>query len=704
MLGSGDLLASPPMPNLMRTLRLLLCVCFVAVLLPLGINAATTQASSLRLGTAWYPEQWPESRWDADLTLMQQAHINVVRVGEFAWSTMEPSEGHYNFGWLDRAIALAGKHGIAVVLGTPTAAPPAWLTTRYPDTLRIDEDGHRLEHGNRKQFSCTSPRYRAFAARIAHEMAVHYGHNPNVIGWQLDNEIGAPTFDPSAKQQWHTWLAHKYGTIARLNHLWTTAYWSQTYDSFDEVPLHSSKENPALLLDYMHFMTDTWASYLQNQIDAMRPVIDRRQFITTNTMGWYQAFNHYAIHKDLDIAAWDDYFGNGRPDAARNGLLHDLVRGFKQKNFWLMETQPAFVNWGPINVALLPGVTREMAWQAVGHGADAVLYWQWRSDLNGQEEYHGTLVGADGLPVPVYSEIQRLGHDFELTSSALARTSPHSRVAILQSYDSHWAIDFQKHSALFNYENAVLDFYRAASPIAQSIDVVAPNADLSRYAIVFAPSLNVISDSLARHLLAYVQGGGHLVLGTRSGMKDQFNALNPQRQPGPLAAALGAHVEQFYALPPDEPPAALEGSLGSGSATIWAEVLKTDSPSARVLLNYGPNDNGWLAGHPAAVESTVGKGTLTYIGALLGPELMQSTVSRMLSQAGISPILPDLPAGVELMQRSAEGRPPVWILINHTSVAQQITLPHSMHNLLASHAAETSHLDIAAHDVAVLTE
>jgi beta-galactosidase len=690
----------------MRSIRLLLCALLAASLSPLAFAASSassdaaataTASDHIRLGTAWYPEQWPESRWDKDLALMEQAHINVVRVGEFAWSTMEPSEGHYSFGWLDRAIALAAKHDIAVVLGTPTAAPPDWLTTKYPDTLRVEEDGHRAEHGNRKQFSCTSPRYRIFAARIAHQMALHYGHNPNVIGWQLDNEVGAPTFDPSAQQQWHAWLAHKYGTIANLNRLWTTAYWSQTYDSFNEVPLRSTHENPALLLDYQHFMTDTWVSYLQNQIDAMRPVIDARQFITTNTMGWYNAFDHYAIHRNLNIAAWDDYFGNGRPDAARNGFLHDLVRGFKQKNFWLMETQPAFVNWAPINVALPPGVTREMAWQAIGHGADAVLYWQWRSDLNGQEEYHGTLVGADGLPVPVY---------LDLTSSALVGTSPHSRVAILQSYDSHWAIGFQRHSSLFHYQDAVLDFYRAASPIAQSIDVISPHADLSKYAVVFAPALNVIGDALAKHLLAYVQNGGHLVLGTRSGMKDQFNALNPQRQPGPLAAALGAHVEQFYALSPSDPPPALSGELGSGTASIWAEVLHTDSPSAHVVLSYGPGttgDNGWLAGHPAAVESTYGKGTITYIGALLGSSLMQSAVAHELQEAGISPILPGLPDGVELMQRSASGRDPVWILINHTSTAQQVSLPQPMHNLLEPDAAETSHLDLAAHDVAVLT-
>ncbi|GGG84248.1 beta-galactosidase [Edaphobacter dinghuensis] len=699
MLVSNDLIFSGAS---LRLISRILCV----LLLCAHLYAQNLSPSPLRLGTAWYPEQWPESRWNIDLTLMEQAHINVARVGEFAWSTMEPSEGHYNFAWLDRAIALAAQHHIAVVIGTPTAAPPAWLTTKYPDTLRIEEDGHRAEHGNREQFSCTSPRYRIFAARIAREMARRYGHNPNVIGWQIDNEIGAPTFDSFAKAQWHLWLAHKYKTIANLNNLWTTTYWSQTYDNFNQIPFHSRNENPALLLDYKHFVTDTWISYVQNQINAIRPFSSSHQFITTNTMHWNNTFDHYALHRNLDIAAWDNYFPDGQLDPVLNAAEHDLVRGYKQRNFWLMETQPSFVNWGPINAPLAQGVVREMAWQAVGHGADAVLYWQWRSALNGQEQYHGTLLGADGLPVPVYREVQQIGSEFALASNALAGTSPHSRVAILQSYDSHWAIDFQRHSKLFDYDEAVLDIYRAASPVAQSIDIISPDADLSSYAVVFAPALNVISNALAQHLLSYVQQGGHLVIGPRSGMKDQFDALNTQRQPGPLAAALGAHVEQYYALDPKDPAPRVSGELGSGTVSVWAEVLTPDTPGARVLLTYGSDatgSNGWLAGHPAAVENTVDKGTLTYIGAMLDRTLTASAVDQILTSAGVHPILPNLASGVELMQRSASGRPPVWILINHTTSSKQIPLPATVQNLLVPQTVATT-LELAPHGVAVLTE
>jgi beta-galactosidase len=685
--------------TLLRTVLLLFAIAACAT--AAGIAQPPDPAAPLLLGASWYPEQWPEQRWEADLELMQQAHMHVVRVGEFAWSTMEPSEGRFEFAWLDRAIALAAKHHIAIVLGTPTASPPAWLTSKYPETLRVDEDGRRAEHGNRQHFSFTNPRYRQFTARIALEMAKRYGHNSNVLGWQLDNELAAPSFDESAKQQFHQWLQHKYGTIAELNRRWTTAYWSQTYDTFDQIPVRSKGENPALLLDWKRFVTDTWISYLQAQIDAIRPNADPRQFITTNTMHWNNGYDHYLLHKNLDIAAWDDYFPDGHLNPILNAAEHDLVRGYKQKNFWLIETQPDFVNWGAVNASLPPGVTREMAWQAVGHGADAVLYWQWRSALNGQEQYHGSVLGADGLPNPIYAEIQQFGAELERASPVLAGTNLHANVAILQSYDSHWAIDFQKHTQKFDYVTQITDLYRAIQPVAQTIDIISPNAPLAPYKIVFAPALNVLSEDVAKNLLDYVQQGGHLVLGPRSGMKDFDDALQIDRQPGPLVAALGGHVEQYYAL---DKPIPITSPAASGMATVWAEQLAPNAPDTKVLMTYasGTGSNGWLAGKPAAITHAYGKGTITYIGATLDPKLMRATVDPMLHEAGVQPLLKNIPEGVEVNVRSVAGGKPVFIVINHTDSTKPIPLPRTMHNVLTGSEAVT--IELKAHDVVILTE
>lgn len=680
-----------------------LAVMAAAMMTPLTFSQATNYAATnyaneppILLGASWYPEQWPESQWDADLSLMEAAHIHVCRVGEFAWSTMEPTEGQYNFDWLERAIALAAKHHIAIVLGTPTAAPPAWLTEKYPETLRIDENGVRDEHGNRQQFSIADKKYRELAHDIAQRIAERFGHNPNVVGWQLDNEYANTSFDPEAKAQFHAWLKQKYGTIANLNHHWGTAYWSQSYNDFDQIPVREDNENPALLLDWKRFVSDTWKSYSENQISAIRPYADPRQFITTNTMGWFDGFDEYAVHSVLDIASWDDYIDSDTYDYDANGAAHDLTRGYKRKNFWVMETEPAFVNWRQTNTALQKGQVRDIAWQAIGHGAETVEYWQWRANPNGQEQYHGVLVGIDGKPAPVYAEIQQVGDEFDKAGPALAGTSPHAQVAIVESYDSRWAIEFQKHSEKFNPVTELIAFYRPLRDQAQSVDIVSPDAPLDGYKIVEAPALNVLPQNIAVRLIAYVKQGGHLVLGPRSGMKDEYDALNPQRQPGPLVDLLGGSVTQFYALDTNVP---VSGDLGSGTANVWAETLTATSPETKVLMRYGAA-NGWLDGQPAMLERHMGEGTITYIGAWLDPQLMSTLTTSWLHQADVQPIVPNTPDGVEVCERSGDGKT-VLILINHSTESQQVTLPSEMTDLLADRGRVSS-VELQKYGVAVL--
>jgi beta-galactosidase len=654
-------------------------------------------APPLLLGVAWYPEQWPEAQWDHDLALMQAAHVHLVRIGEFAWSRMEPREGVYDFGWLDRAIAAAARHHIVVVLGTPTAAPPAWLTQKYPDTLRASEDGVRDAHGNRQQFSFASTRYRRFAHDIAEQMARRFGHNPDVVGWQLDNEYAADSFDPDAKAQFHAWLQHRYGGIGVLNRRWATAYWSQTYDNFEQIPVRADHENPALLLDWKRFVTDTWRSYSVNQIEAIRPHADPRQFITTNTMGWFDGFDAYTVHQVLDMAAWDDYVDAGEDyDWVDNAARHDLARGYKRRNFWVMETQPGFVNWHETNVTLRKGVVRDMAWQAVGHGADAVEYWQWRAAPNGQEEYHGTLLGADGTPVPVYREIQQVGAEFARAGAVLAGTTPHAEVAVINDFDSRWAINFQRHAADFDPVAELKVFYRPLRAQAQVVDVISVHAPLDGYKLVIAPALNVLTDAEAAQLNAYVEQGGHLVLGPRSGMKNADNGLQPQRQPGPLASVLGGRAAQFYALDKAVPVA---GEAGQGSATTWAEQLQAQSPQTQVVLRYGKS-NGWLDDQPAVLTRRVGKGSITYVGAWLDDDLLDRLTASWLQVADIHPPLPGAPQDVEVCVRG-DARHQVVILINHAAAARRVSLPSSMWPVLAKGAA-SNEVSLEPYGVAVL--
>ena len=617
------------------------------------------------------------------------------------------TEGHYDLDWLDRAIALAAKHHIAVVLGTPTDAPPAWLTQKYPETLGMNADGHWRQHGERRQFNYASPRYRQLCALIVAQLARRFGHNPNVLGWQIGNEYSDESFDPATRAQFQQFLRDKYKTLDNLNHHWATAYWSQTYTTWDQIPMQDAHENPGLLLEHKHFVTATWRSFQKNQIDVLRPLILPTQFITTNIGGlaWSDNWDHYAITADLDLASWDDYVGQGHLDAPKNAMLNDFVRGWKRQNFWVMETEPGSVNWAPINNALWPGETRALAWQTIGHGADAVLYWQWRSALNGQEQYHGAIVGPDGTPLPIYDEIAKLGRDLELTRAALAGTSPHAEIAILHDYDSRWAIDYQLFTRDYDQEQVLLRFYTPLQWIAESasqaIDIVDPTqtGDLNGYKLLVAPSLNVIDDALASKLLAYVQQGGHLLLGPRSGMKDEFDSLNPERQPGPLVPALGGRVEQYYAL--DQP---VKIADTSSSADIWAELLSTSSPETTIDFRYGSGD-GWLEGKPAMITRPVGKGSITYLGTLPDQVLMRELLARSAKDAGVAAVSAELPKDVEICLRSSAAHH-LAILINHANTPVQAIVNGSYRAILQSTKVTRDHnqtaVELPAQGVAVL--
>lgn len=671
-----------------------------AILLPFAPLFAQTHsqpaAPPLLLGTAWYPEQWPESRWEADLALMEQAGIHFVRVGEFAWSRMEPEEGHYELDWLDHAVAAAARHHIATVIGTPTAAPPAWLTKKYPETLRTLEDGRKAEHGNRQQFNWANAKYRELARKIAEQLAKRFGHNPNVVGWQIDNEYAEVSFDPETQTQFQQWLKAHYGTLDNLNARWTTEYWSEAYTSWDQIPIQTGYGNPGLLLNWMRFVSDTWRDYQRNQLDAIRANAEPRQFITTNMMGWFDGYDHYTVSQDLDLAAWDDYVGEGHLDPVRNGAAHDLTRGFKRKNFWVMETQPGAVNWAAINNFLDKGEVRAMAWHDIGHGADAVSYWQWRSALNGQEQYHGVLVGPDGTPVPLYNEIAQLGKEFEKAGPVLAGTSVRSEVAILHSFESRWAINWQRHNKSYDPVEEILSYYGPLRSVAQSIDIVPPTAPLDGYKLVVAPGLNVLSQDAAENLTAYVRGGGHLVLGQRSAMKDSDNSLQIERQPGPLASLLGGRVEQYYAL---TAPVSVDGKWGVGETKLWAESLSANAPDVEVLARYGKS-NGWLDGQPAAITRKVGKGRITYIGAWPDFTMMGEAAKWMTSVSGVSPALANVPEGIEVSVRSGPaGR--VYVLINFSKEARKITLPATMNEVLSG--ASVASVDLPQYGVAVLT-
>ena len=659
---------------------------------------ASAAAGPLEYGTAWYPEQWPEAAWDADLKLMHDAGFTFVRVAEFAWSTIEPAESRYEWAWLDRAIARAHAHDLKTVLGTPTAAPPAWMTTKYPEILLVEQNGDVGRHGGRRHFSVGSALYRQKAAQIAAAMAERYGRDTSVIGFQIDNEYGCATFDDVMRRRFQDWLQAKYTTIDHFNAVYHGVQWSLAYTDWAEVPIPDGRDSPSLYLDWLRFFSEQWRDYQQVQIDAIRPHLPPQKFITTNYTGRYDNFDFGLTAQPLDLVAWDWYFPGARVDPAEGGFLHDMNRGFLDRNFWVMETAPGNTNWADRNYIMPKGEVRAMAWQAVAHGADGYAFWTWRPALGGVEQLHGALTDAGGRPQPVYAEAAQIGTEFARVRSAIAGSVPIADTAILHDFPSRWALKRQPMTIDFDPFVLFTDFYRAIKPAVAGIAVLRAPQNLARYTLVIAPSPHVISAVDAKALDDYVRGGGHLVLGPRSGVKDPSNALFMPGAPGPLASLIGAHIDQTH-VPPE--PIIVAGELGSGRVQKWAERIAIDAPDVTILLRY-PASSDWLDSAPAVISRRVGRGRVTYVGAWLDDPAMARVLAWCAAAAGAAPLLANLPDSVEATARETGNRR-LHILINWAKEARSVILPMPFSNLIGG-SAPVSQLTLAPYGVAVLSK
>jgi beta-galactosidase len=657
----------------------------------LRTSKATPAPPPLILGAAWYPEQWPESRWNADLELMGKAHMHVVRIGEFAWTALEPAEGKYDLDWLERAIDLAGQHGINVILGTPSAAPPVWMATRYPDVLITESNGNQYTGSTRNRYNWNSDRYKRFVRETDERLSKRFGHNPYVIGWQIDNEYSSQSYDSNTQAQFHAWLQHRYGAIDKLNAAWTTAYDNQTYSGFDQIPLvnGTTDNNPGLWLDSKRFISDSLRAYQRVQIDAIRKYADSRQKITNNMMRFYGLFDSYTVGQDLDIIGLDNPQVSGTFNPIQMAPAQDLIRGIKDRNYWIMETTAGPRGGGNASVQLDKGAMRDSVWADIGLGADLVSYWQWCDALNGGEQNHGAIVDVDGKPDPIYAEWAQIGIEFEKAGPALEGTRVESSVAILHSYPSLWTIDWQKMNPQYDAIEALMSYYTPLHELGYTVDIVPPDRDLSKFKLVIAPALNVLTQAEADNLERYVKQGGHLVLGQRSAMKDEHNSRWPQRQPGPLASLLGARVEQYTAL---NEPVDATGTWGESKDQLFAEQLTPEASDVEVLMRYHAS-RAWFDGQPAAVTRKIGNGSFTYVGVWLDQAGMKRAAQWMLDESNLKPDVFPVPKGVDVYKRTGQDHD-VYIVGNTSHAAQTIALPKSMKDILTDQTVHSIKLPV----------
>ena len=454
------------------------------------------------LGVCYYPEQWDETLWADDAARMAEIGLTWVRIGEFAWSRMEPQPDQYDWGWLDRAIATLGAQGLKVVLGTPTATPPRWMLDRHPDMLAVDAKGQTRGFGSRRHYDFSHQGYRAECAKIVTQLAVRYGKNPHVCAWQTDNEYACHntvhSYSPAARTAFQNWLAQRYQSIDALNRAWGNVFWSMEYASFDQVALPNltvTEANPAHTLAFRRFASDEVVSFNKLQTDILRK--HSTAPISHNYMGQVTDFDHFATGADLDIAAWDAYpigFLSDRVQASpadkrhflRQGdpdfqaFHHDLYRAVGGGRWWVMEQQPGPVNWAPWNPDPLPGMARLWAWEAFAHGAEAVCYFRWRQAPFAQEAMHAGLLRPDSAPAPAFAEAALVARELAEMPD-VAQTQ--AKVGLVFDYASDWAWATQPQGRDFSYFGLVFDMYRGLRRLGLDVDILPPDtADLSGYA------------------------------------------------------------------------------------------------------------------------------------------------------------------------------------------------------------------------------
>lgn len=643
----------------------------------------------MKFGVCYYPEHWDPSRWKMDAKMMRQAGISIVRIAEFAWALMEPQEGHFEWHWLDEAVDILSAEGLDVVLGTPTATPPAWLVRAHPEILPVDEHGARREFGSRRHYCPTSPVYRDYSRRIVSAMAERYGNHPGVTAWQIDNEFGdhetGRCYCPACAEAFRNWLRQKYCTLDALNQAWGNVFWSQIYTAWDQIepPIRTvTVANPSHTLDYDRFSSTSFEEFQQQQVDILREVSPDRR-LTTNFMGTYAELDYQRLQKPLDFISWDSYptgqmdmLGDGlyfpwdqRPtfaydvgDPYISGLGSDLTRSLKRQPYWIMEQQIGQINWANYNPGIRPGTMRLWAWHALASGAEAIVYFRWRACLYAQEQYHSGLLNHDASPAQGYRELVEMQSE-RADMDAWSEHPFTASAAILIDYADLWALQSQPHNRDYQYWRVIFRYYRAMQSLGLAVDLVAPTDDLTRYSLVIAPALLIGSGEKAKALTAYVSHGGTLLMGVRSGFKTPSSMATDQPLPGAYRTLTGAVVADWHSLPPGvgfNVKSAIEGL--DGQIGTWMEQLLPDA-DVETLAQY---TEGPFAGQAALTRHEVGKGKVWSMGWLPSHAQTRALLLSLCHNSGIQPVM-DLPDGVIVSRRGDD-----LLLLNFTDQSQTV--------------------------------
>ncbi|GLQ17124.1 beta-galactosidase [Maritalea porphyrae] len=595
----------------------------------------------LELGVCYYPEQWPEEMWADDARKMVELGLKWVRIAEFTWSLVEPSEGEFNWGWLDRAVKVLGDAGLQVVMCTPTAAPPKWLVDKHPEILPVDESGNVRKFGARRHYCFSSDIYREHAVRIARAFAQRYGQNPYVHAWQIDNEYGDHntiySYSAAAQSAFQQWLAGRYESIEALNKAWGTVFWGMAYKSFSQIELPNGlveEPSPTHLLDFYRFSSDQVVRFNKAQVDVLRELSPGRP-VTHNFMGHNTDFDHYKVGEDIDFASWDSYpmgalvyAGMSDDDKARllrvgipdqPAFNNDLYRQVGRGKAWIMEQQPGPVNWAKHNQAPQDGMVRLWTWLAFAHGVDVVCYFRWRQSKFAQEQFHAGLLLPNSEPDRAYLEVA------QITKEMAALPEPGERqkaqVALVLDYTSRWAAETLPQGADYSSARVAMDWYSALSARGLDLDIVGPHSDLAGYQLVIVPDMVVDNPDFVEKLTAC---DAKVYLGARTGSKTADMHIPDNLPPGSFSQLVNVQVNRVESLPSYAGDRVRIGDI-HGPVGNWREhIVTSENVIAHFMSDYRDND-----------PALVGNDKCWYGATHFTPDLLAEVVERLAGWAGV---------------------------------------------------------------------
>ncbi|WP_066172712.1 beta-galactosidase [Bacillus marinisedimentorum] len=654
-----------------------------------------------QLGVCYYPEHWPEDLWADDFKRMIELGFSTIRIGEFAWSVFEPVEGEFHFELFDRAIDLAHQYGLKVVLGTPTATPPAWLTHKHPEVLNVSQQGVQYQHGQRRHYNYNSEVYKKFTERIVREMASHYKNHPAVIGWQIDNELNCETnvfYSEADHHAFRIWAKEKYETLDKLNEAWGTVFWNQTYTDWEQIkltgPTISDSPNPHHSLDEKRFFSDSAISYAKLQNNIIRELAPH-QWVTTN--GMFGHLNNHKMTEDLlDFFAYDSYpnFSTIYPDTGEKPLLDrkwswnlSNVRSISP-SFAVFEQQSGPGGW--VNrmeqPSPKPGQMRLWTYQSIAHGADMLLYFRWRTATKGTEIYWHGINDYHNQPNRRVSEARQIGEELSRIGNKIKGSEYQAEAAILRDYDNEWDGEMDLwHGPLSAKSN--LEWFKAFQYKHIPVDVQYLFEDstvdqIKKYKILIYPHPAILSKETADLLTEYVKQGGTLVFGSRTGYKDTSGQCYMKPFPGEASELAGATVEEFSLVAHTQEGPAFRWNQREFKNESFFEILKVQAKGIEVLARY---EGSYYDGKPALVKNKVGNGSVYYFGGTFTEEL----AGMILSHADIHSVVDGsmaLPQEMELSVRENTDGSKYYFLLNYSDRVQEIELKEPFINLLSGEA------------------